>query len=397
MMMDAVGAVRASAPGAFSIGVLGSYGGLNVGDEAILASVLAGLRALRPGARLMVFSRNAEHTRGFHNVDEVVALEHADRRELAGAMNRLNLLVLGGGGVVYDGECQRYLRVVQAAHAAGVPVFVHAIGAGPLTEHGDGAIARNALQPVHDLVVRDEGSKHVLEHVGVDTEITVTADPALLLRPGVFTRMRLVREGIPNHARLVGVSVREPGRAAEFLDEDGYYDLLAVVSDFLVHRLDAHVVFLPMERNDLRHSHSVLSRMTDPARGRVLHGPFQPGEVLGLMDHLDLVVGMRLHLLIFAAMAGVPFLPLPYAGKVFDFACATGAPALRGVAREHAGPLLSDIDRLWDERPIRRGLLRERVAALTARAEHTRERLGRLLDELDPQPLAGRVGEGGVA
>jgi hypothetical protein len=59
--------------------------------------------------------------------------------------------------------------------------------------------------------------------------------------------------------------------------------------------------------------------------------------------------------------------------------------------------LLSDIDRLWDERPIRRGLLRERVAALTARAEHTRERLGRLLDELDPQPLAGRVGEGGVA
>jgi polysaccharide pyruvyl transferase WcaK-like protein len=106
------------------------------------------------------------------------------------------LLVLGGGGVVYDGECQRYLRVVQAAHTAGVPVFVHAIGAGPLTDHGDGGIACNALQRVQDLVVRDQGSKHVLEHVAVDTEITVTADPALLLRPAIFERERLDREGI---------------------------------------------------------------------------------------------------------------------------------------------------------------------------------------------------------
>jgi polysaccharide pyruvyl transferase WcaK-like protein len=345
----------------------------------------------------MVFSRNAEHTRAHCWVDEVVALEQADRRELAAAVSRLDLLILGGGGFVYDGECQRYLRVVQAAHTAGVPVFVHAIGAGPLTDHGDGGIARNALQRVQDLVVRDQGSKHVLEHVGVDTDITVTADPALLLRPAVFERERLDREGIPDDVRLVGVSVREPGRAAEFLDEDGYYDLLAVVSDFLVHRLDAHLVFLPMERNDLRHSHSVLSRMTDPARGRILHGPFQPAEVLGLMEHLHLVVGMRLHFLIFAAMAGVPFLPLPYAGKVFDFACATGAPALRGVAREHAGPLLSDIDRLWDERPIRLGLIRDRVAVLTERAQHTRDRLGHLLDELDPQPLAAGVGDGGAA
>lgn len=52
------------------------------------------------------------------------------------------------------------------------------------------------------------------------------------------------------------MSVREPGRAAEHLDVHGYHELLAEVSDFVVRRLDAHVVFVPMQRGDIRHSHA---------------------------------------------------------------------------------------------------------------------------------------------
>ncbi|CAM5697440.1 hypothetical protein SGRIM128S_00377 [Streptomyces griseomycini] len=79
-------------------------------------------------------------------------------------------------------------------------------------------------------------------------------------------------EGLPTGTRLVGMSVREPGRAAEKLDESGYHALLAEVADFLVRRLDAHVVFLPMERHDVRHAHAVLSHMSAPDRGRILNG-----------------------------------------------------------------------------------------------------------------------------
>ncbi|MHA6795017.1 polysaccharide pyruvyl transferase family protein [Pseudonocardia bannensis] len=383
-----------------TIGVLGSYGGLNLGDEAILTSILAGLRAARPRARLVVFSRNAEHTRAHHRVDEVAEWESADRRQIAADVSRLDLLVLGGGGILYDGEAHRYLRLVFAAHEVGVPVFVYSIGAGPLNDPHERSSVSHALADVVDLVVRDEESKRVLEKAGVDREIVVTADPALLLGPAPFGRDRLTREGIPDGVRLVGVSVREPGRAAENLDEDGYHSLIAIASDFLVHRLDARVVFLPMEHDDIRHSHAVLSRMTDPAGGRILHGPFEPADVLGLMDHLDLMVGMRLHLLIFAAMAGVPFLPLPYAGKVFDFAHAAGAPQLRGLVREQAGPLLSEIDRLWDERPQRVETVRERVAALTQQALVTRSRIAALLDQLDPPvpvPVTELVPRHGVA
>ena len=79
------------------IGVLGSYSGLNVGDEAILRCVLGCLRHLRPHAKIVVFSRNDEHTRQHHpEACEVVSWEGSSRCELLAAVSRLNLLIMGG-------------------------------------------------------------------------------------------------------------------------------------------------------------------------------------------------------------------------------------------------------------------------------------------------------------
>ncbi|WP_051827960.1 polysaccharide pyruvyl transferase family protein [Streptomyces bicolor] len=366
------------------IGLLGSYGGCNIGDEAILMCVLSCLRAHRPQARLVVFSRNADHTRSHQpQADEVVDWEGVPQRPVLDALAGLDLLVLGGGGILYDGEARRYLRLVKAAHERGVPTFAYAVGAGPLREADDREAVRTVLPQMTDVVVRDEESRLVLEEVGVECELTVTADPALMLTQEPFTEEMMRRESLPTDGRLVGMSVREPGRAAEKLDEDGYHALLADVADFLARRLDAQVVFVPMERQDVRHAHGVLSRMSAPDRGRILNNSYSPGEVLGFMNHLDMVVGMRLHVVIFAALAGLPVLPLPYSGKVFDFARRTGAPALVGVAREQAGLLLAEVDRLWDEFPQRQKNLNARVQELRSLARDTCARCGDLLDSID--------------
>ncbi|MFI9155293.1 polysaccharide pyruvyl transferase family protein [Streptomyces sp. NPDC053367] len=366
------------------IGVLGSFGGFNIGDEAILLCVLSCLRSHRPDARLVVFSRDAEHTRLHRpDADEVVHWEGVPQKPVLDALESLDLLVVGGGGFLYDGEARRYLRLVKAAQDRGVPTFAYAVGAGPLSEAADREAVRTVLSAMDEVVVRDEESHLVLEEVGVECEITVTADPALLLPREPFTEQMMLQEGLPTDTRLVGMSVREPGRAAEKLDEGDYHALLADVADFLTRRMDAHVVFVPMERQDVHHAHAVLSRMSAPDRGRILHNTYSPGEILGFMDHLDLVVGMRLHFVMFAALSGLPVLPLPYSGKVFDFARRMGAPALVGVAREQAGLMLAEVDRLWDEFPERRSVLEGRMRRLRELAGETCARCGVLLDRVD--------------
>ena len=53
------------------IGISGSYGGLNLGDEAILEGILTRLRAT-VDAEITVFSRNAADTRARVDVEHVI-------------------------------------------------------------------------------------------------------------------------------------------------------------------------------------------------------------------------------------------------------------------------------------------------------------------------------------
>src|SRR4051812_12815589 len=271
------------------VGVLGSYGGVNPRDAAILGRPLSRPRARRPDAEVLVFSRDPEHTAAEHPGVAVAPWEGVGRDRTAASLARLDLLVLGGGGILYDTEARRYLRVVRTAQERRVPVFTYAIGAGPLTEDLDCTMAREVLGAATELTVRDEESKVALEEAGVTAPVTVTADPALLLQPEEFD-MTTLRDSLPPGRRVVGMSVREPGRAAQHLAADEYHQLLAHVGDFIVHRLDASLLFVPMERSDIRHSHAVLSRMTAAEHCRVLNGQYRPGQVLDLMRHLDLSV-----------------------------------------------------------------------------------------------------------
>ncbi|GIJ25553.1 hypothetical protein Vqi01_07150 [Micromonospora qiuiae] len=371
-----------------TIGVLGSYGGRNLGDEAILTGLLTDLRQQEPTARIIVFSRNPEHTRQEHPDVEAVPWEGVSRSDSAAVLSQLDLLILGGGGILYDKEARRYLRVVRVAQERGLPLLTYAVGVGPLSEAVDTGMVRETLGGATEVTVRDQESRMVLEEAGLLNPITVTADPAFLLQPEEFPANLLREEGVPDGKRLVGMSVREPGRAAERLDVDGYHRLLAQIGDFLVHRIDAHVLFVPMERDDIRHSHGVLSHMIAAERGRILHGTYSPQQVLGLMSHFDLAVGMRLHFLIFAAMMGTPFLPLPYAGKVFDLAQRLGVPALRGVEREVEGPLLAEVDQLWDEREQRAEYTAQRVAQVCEEARSTSRVTGAVLESLRGRSLA---------
>ncbi|MEA2309868.1 MAG: hypothetical protein QOI65_2154, partial [Thermoleophilaceae bacterium] len=100
---------RSGAPRA--IGICGSYGGLNLGDEAILTVALEQLRIAVPRVELTVFTRDVTHTRTHHDVDRAIDARTAFRDELVAEIGRLDLLLLGGGGILYDRESECYLHV----------------------------------------------------------------------------------------------------------------------------------------------------------------------------------------------------------------------------------------------------------------------------------------------
>ncbi len=336
----------------YSVGISGSYGGLNLGDEAILQSIISQLRESLP-VKITVFSRNAEDTLHRHQVEKVVSPRELTLMEVTPEIEKLDLFILGGGGLLFDTEAEIFLRELEVASDLGVPTMVYSVGAGPIRNESTQKKVKSTLCKADLITVRDREAKKLLELIGIKCPIIETADPALLLQPEPLPPDALKNEQIHPDRRLIGISVREPGPAAPDIDPVFYHAVLANAADFVITRLDADVLFVPMERQalDIQNAHAVISMMLKPQNASVLKGEYTSGQLLSFMKYFEFAIGMRLHFLIFAALQKVPFVPLPYASKIGGFLEHLRVP-MPALSKVNSGLVNALIDQAWDEREL---------------------------------------------
>jgi polysaccharide pyruvyl transferase CsaB len=371
----------------YRVAISGSYGGMNLGDEAILEVILRELRASLD-VDVVVFSRNSKDTEERHKV-RAVPIREMHKDDVFEELRKLDLFILGGGGILFDGLVEDMLRDVNWAKELGIPVMVYAISVGPLKTPESKQLVVTTLNKVDKITVRENEAKRILHDLGIEQEIEVTADPGLLLKPQSFTKEMLKMEGINPDIPVVGFSLREPGPAAPDLNIEQYHAILANAADFMVERFDAQILFIPMEvgdNKDPQHSHAVISKMANAQRASVLKGEYSSGAVLGLMKHMSFAVGMRLHFLIFAGIQKIPFVPLPYATKVAGLLSDLEMP-MAPITALNVGKLCAFLDRSWDLRERIRKKLEVKVPPLQERARNTNQILCDLLQSLNPKQI----------
>ena len=367
----------------FNIVISGSYGGFNLGDEAILQSIIGQLRSSVPEVKITVFSKNPEDTLKRHNADHAIDVRKLNANEVKSEIENVDLFILGGGGILYDAHAKQYLREVIVAKENDIPVMTYAIGAGPLDTQAAQDLVRDTLNNVDVITVRERSAQTLLESLGVKQEITVTADPALLLQPEPLPDGLPIKELLEEKQKLVAMSVREPGVAAPDINQDIYHSLLADAADYIVDRLNAKVVFIPMERNkkDIQHSHAILSQMLKPQNAWVLKGDYSPGQLLSIIGKFDFAVGMRLHFLIFAALQRVPFVALPYSSKVAGFLEDMDI-VMPPIQLVNAGRLIAHIDYFWDVKYEMISKLNKLIPLAQQKAMETHTILVKLIDKI---------------
>jgi polysaccharide pyruvyl transferase WcaK-like protein len=161
---------------------------------------------------------------------------------------------------------------------------------------------------------------------------------------------------------------------------------LANAADFIVDRLNADIVFVPMEKSDIQHSHAVVAQMERSQRAEILRRNYSPQQILSLMGRFEFSVGMRLHFLIFSALQGVPFLALPYASKITGFIqdLEMEVPPVQDI---DAGRLLARIDHSWDTRNEIRSKIQRLLPGVKRRAAETNKLLMKLVNARQNKPL----------
>lgn len=351
----------------------GYFGFDNAGDEAILESTVGLLRERKPELPICALSRTPGETAARLAIGATARMSPGG---VAAQLLRSRLLISGGGSLLQDVTSHRslayYLTLLSVGRAFGCRTFVMAQGIGPLRAARSRKWVASVLNRVDALTVRDVDSARLLREIGVRREAEVTADLAFALPPRYTPRVA-ARTG---SSGAIAVSLRPwPGVEA----------LLGPLAACLREARGAgggggrSLLGWPLNpAEDL----PILRKLADLLPElEILEGPYTPGEWVALAGGCSVVLGMRLHALIFGACGSAAVMGISYDPKVESLLDRVHGVRV-GVAGEGLDEALlrRELRRRLDEPPERRGMRADRLAHLRALAARNADVACELLD-----------------
>lgn len=284
----------------------GYYGFGNLGDEAILEMAIKQILEITDRKNITVLSGNKEVTRTKYNVNTI------DRYNVFSIVNQLmksDALVFGGGSLLQDITSKRsiyyYLFLIRLAKLMNNKVIMLSQGIGPIVNEKSKKAVQSTLGLVDYITVRDRHSKEFLESFGMDSnKISLSTDPVINLRAG--------ENYIFKHSgrKKVCFSLRNWKNT----------DVSQKISKLALKLIENNIecCFIPFYYNeDLELIDEVEKSIGDKAV--YYKEKLTTNEAFDIIKGMDVLVGVRLHSLIFAAAANVPFVAVSYDHKVDHF------------------------------------------------------------------------------
>lgn len=296
--------------------ISGYYGFANAGDEAMLNAIVKSLRQAENSVELTVISGNPTATAAKH---KVASVHRFSPFKIYSALANCDLLLSGGGSLLQDVTSKKsllyYLAIIWLGKMLNKKVMLYAHGIGPIRSSFLRKITKAVCNQVELITVRDNDSLDELRRLGVtDTKIKLTADAVLTLAQAKKEQglELLQRFTLTQDKPIVAISVRSWGNSDKYLQE------MAKAADILSKEHDVQIALLPLQYPaDVVACKKVQQFMKKEAV--ILDAAFDTEQFLALMGNFSLLIGMRLHALVFAAVMETPFIALSYDPKIDGF------------------------------------------------------------------------------
>jgi polysaccharide pyruvyl transferase CsaB len=328
----------------YDIAILGYYGYRNSGDDAILKSFIDHLKNNHNNLSVIVLSNNPSEARRLYSVQSVYRF-HPFRIPLI--LSKTRLFVAGGGTLLQDDTSSRslwyYLLMLHLAMKKGARLAMLANGLGPLTKKKNRKAAARILDRMDVITLRDPNAFEELKSLEVSKPVTmVAADLAMALAPcDRFPGLKLLSsEGVPTDKNLVAFCLRKWKKVKRS------EKILAALADKIADEFDLIPLFIPMQHpDDVRFLKKVMYHMTRP--GYIMQKRYSVDQTLSILGNAKMVVGMRLHSLIYAAKLSIPMVGLAYEPKVNYFMQSINQPYVNWDRYFSMEDLMEKISNVW--------------------------------------------------
>jgi len=315
-----------------SILISGWYGGGNIGDEAILSSIIQGLRGGGLNCDIKVLTPFPDDVHRIYGLD---AIKHVNLYSLKGFLCGIfkghfwtliktaydcDIILIGGGGLIKDFHGTRnLLHIIDEAYLFKILrkkcIFCF-IGVEPLFNNLSKSLIRSLFRLVDSFIVRDLTSYRVIANIikpSCKKKLGITSDPTFLLNPEPIRNCE--EAWVQDVTESIIISPRALLEIAT--NKQGYSipEVVAKVTKYLIEVLNVKVTFLPFCRNkgdnDLEIIKKILKMLPETMVSEfviVIDDNYSPAQIKWIVSKAKGVIGMRLHSIIFASSVGVPFI-----------------------------------------------------------------------------------------
>ncbi|MCK5024257.1 MAG: polysaccharide pyruvyl transferase family protein [Thermoplasmata archaeon] len=323
--------------------ISGYYGYGNAGDEAILQSIIQNLNLNFPKSTVTVFSNNPPATEKLHGVEALFpgvhhVIGYTNKVIQKGIINQsINIIneikntdcvIVGGGGIIHDwfGSFQiiKNLEKGILGKIMGKKTILYAVGAGPIKGWLSKCTTRFALSFFDSITVRDQESMDLLKSIGVKDDIIVTGDPAIILQKASESEINntLDRKKIPDGKNIV-ICLRswfhyKENKSNLNKNRKLFNDRIIELCNFISCKPNTNLILLAFQPSeDMVFYNNLIKQIKGDY---ILIDDIQkPGILKGIIASADVLIGMRLHSLIFAISDNVPVIAISYDSKIDSF------------------------------------------------------------------------------
>lgn len=320
------------------ITLLGSNSGNNLGDAAIMSSILEHLTREIPNAEFIVpttkpsFTNN--HYASRYKVRGIDMMPWTGSIRFVGiptawALMRSDIALICDG-IIFGKKLWNpffnwliaLIFVVPFARLVGCKVVCYSCGIGPFPSSISKTFARWVLNGCDLVIMREDDSKKLAQDIGCTNPIEVTGDAAFINPVSSDARADVVaRElGINFSKPTLGINVTKYfdtwlGKDERLQNKESFLKLLASSIKKASSELGEEMQYMlfsthPMDEETTRSLAGLLNGIVVTNTNYLSH------DIQALMRRCELFIGMRFHSLILASAVEVPIIGLIYAPKV---------------------------------------------------------------------------------
>jgi len=295
--------------------ISGYHGFGNIGDEAILKAMLSEFKKMDKEIDLTVLSQKPEETKKNFSVN---AVDRSSIFKVIKTIFNSDILISGGGSLLQEStgrlSIYYYLFIYFVAMIFRKKTIIFSHGIGPIYRKRSKWLVKFVFNRASCISVRDKYSKEELISYGVKPDkIDVTADPVISFKKFGTDKGKTLFDLYGKYdptLETIGFAVKASRKT------DVEHDFVKIIDQ--LKEKPCNIVLIPFHYSE---DLSLIEKIVKLSKHDIIsiNEKHVVEEVFSMIESMDVLVGVRLHALIFAAVSETPLVGITYDPKIDAF------------------------------------------------------------------------------